>query len=168
MRVTQDVIDTARRERANHTGSSNCWAFGQFQLPDGACTSVDPSIWEWQCSPGVGSVPTCVGVPQAAYVAAAVTQGLLPTVPAVPPSVVRLVPVEETAPYQAWDSCISGGGPLYAEQYGCAADAVVAGTAAAAGVPEWYTKGPSLQCLLMAGAAAFLGSMLLGKRGGRG
>jgi len=162
MPVSQDIIDAARRDKANHSGSSNCWTFGQFQLPDGACTSVDPSGWAWQCSPGVGSAPSCVGVPETAYIPAAVQQGLLPTVSAVPPSVVRLVPIEETAPYQAWDSCLSNAGPLYSERYGCGGDGV-----AAPGAPVSVGgDGVSLQCLLMAGVAAFVGSMLLGK--GRG
>lgn len=132
-------------------------AENKYQLPSGACTSVPPSMWAWQCEPGIGSEASCVGIPEPrAFQAPA--SGIMPAPPAPPPQVVREGLIyESTERYTPWSGCHPQAMTL--DEWArtvlpCGADDIHAAAAAPAGAGPFGTVGCLILGLAIAGAVA--------------
>lgn len=104
MNVPQSVISKAIAE-FNAKTSFCAKSEGKYQLPSGACTSVPPAMWAWQCGEGIGSEASCVGIPEP-QVTQAPPSGIMPAPPAPPPQIVREGLIfESTERYTPWTGC---------------------------------------------------------------
>lgn len=128
-----------------------------YRLPDGARTQVHPSLWAWQCEPGIGSEASCVGVPEPREAFQAPASGLMPAPPAPPPQVVQEGLIfESTDRYQPWKGCHPQAMTLdeWARTLPCGSAGVQAAAAAPGGAGPLGSVGCLILGLAIAGAVA--------------